>query len=138
MVRVRSHGAALNSFTDVDYDAAIDAMHHIASLSSIGIACRRHGAGKEFVPPSARPNKIATMVSSPVSPHQGHFSYVNEFEERDLYTADDHDDTRRFAQHPVNDRYRISNYVDSSFAADHLMRSVTGSVSLLNGGPMEW
>jgi len=138
MVRVRSHGAALNSFTDIDYDAAIDTMHHIASLSSIGIVYRRHGAGKEFVPPSARPNKIVTMVSPPVSPHQGHFSYINEFEERDLYTADDHDDTRRFAQYPINDRYRISNYVDSSFAADHLMRSVTGSVTLLNGGPMEF
>ena len=113
-------------------------MHAVAALSHLGIVYRRGGAKHVFVPPAARPGKTIKLKSPPLAPHAGHFEAVNEFEERDLYTADDVLAESQFAQYPVNERYVITQYTDSAFAVDTLMRSVTGAITLVNGGPLLW
>ena len=138
IIRVKSHSAFLNSYTEREYDDAIHTMHAVASLSPLGIVYRHGGAKHIFVPPAARPGKIIKLQSPPLAPHAGHFEAVNEFEERDLYTADDVIAESRYAQYPVNPRYVISQYTDSAFAVDTLMRSVTGAITLVNGGPLLW
>jgi len=138
LTRVKSHSAFLNDYTEADYDDAIATMHKIAELAPIGIVYRRGGAAKTFVPPAARPGKIVKVSNREPAPHAGHFEAVNEFEEKDLYTSDDAEAESRYAQYPVNARYKITQYTDSAFAVDTLMRSVTGAVTLLNGGPVLW
>ena len=61
---------------------------------------------------------------------------VGEFEQRDLCTGDD--DPHDFGSCPVNTRHSITQCVDSSFAVDPEMRSITGAVTLLCGGPILW
>ena len=63
---------------------------------------------------------------------------IDNFETQDLYTADDYDDSLRFGEYPVNDRYRISGYCDSAFGVDDKMRSMSGLLVLINGGPLDW
>ena len=63
---------------------------------------------------------------------------INEFEANDVYTADDHEDTSAYAVYPENPRYKLTQYVDAAFAVDLKMRSVTGAITLLNGGPIDW
>jgi len=136
MIKVKSHGPRLNDFTTTDYDDAIVTMHSVAKRADIGIVYRHGGAAKVFVPPSSRPGKIVNVSSPERAPHSGHYEMVDEFEERDLYTGDD--EPHEFGSCPVNTRYSITQYVDSSFAVDPEMRSITGAVTLLCGGPMLW
>jgi hypothetical protein len=138
LIRVKTHGAHLNNFTEVEYDHAIQSMHIIAALAPYGIVYRRGGADKVCIPPDARPDKIVDVSSPALTPHRGHYDMINEFEQNDLYTGDDYDPARRFAVYPVNPRYTITQYVDSSFAQDPLNRSVTGALTLVNGGPLIW
>jgi len=141
IVRVKSHGPFLNNYTESDYDDAIATMHTIAKLAPLGIVYRQGGAGKEFVPPSARPGKTVNVSSPPLSPHRGHRDMIDDFEKRDLYLEEDYTaDTEAsdYGDYPVADNYRLIAYVDSAFAVDALMRSVSGCVVLLNGGPIIW
>jgi len=138
IVRVKSHGPRLNDFMESDYDDAIHTMHEIAKLANMGIVYRRGGATRAFTPPAQRPGKTVNVTSPPLAPHQGHHELIDEFEEKDLYTADDYDYDRSFPDYPVNHRYVLSQYVDSAFAVDSLCRSITGCVTLCNGGPLDW
>jgi hypothetical protein len=113
LIRVKSHSAFLNDYTESDYDDAIATMHKIAELAPIGIVYRRGGAAKVFVPPAARPGKIVRVSNREPAPHAGHYEAVNEFEEKDLYTSDDAEAESRYAQYPVNARYKITQYTDS-------------------------
>ena len=76
IIRVKSHSAFLNSYTEREYDDAIHTMHAVAALSHLGIVYRRDGAKHIFVPPAARPGKIIKLKSPPLAPHAGHFFAV--------------------------------------------------------------
>ena len=132
MIKVKSHGPRLNNFTTTDYDDAIVTMHSVATRADIGIVYRHGGAARVFVSPSSRPDKTVNVSSPARAPHSGHYEMVDEFEQRDLYTGDD--EPHDFGSCPVNTRYSITQYVDSSFAVDPEMRSITGAVTLLCGG----
>jgi hypothetical protein len=113
-------------------------MHIIAALSHLGIIYRRGGAAHVFIPPMARPDKIVNLSSPKPAPHNGHYEMIDDFERSDLYTGDDYDADDSYAEYPVNDRYKLTQYVDAAFAVDPLMRSITGAITLLNGGPITW
>ena len=136
LIRVKSHAPKLNDFTAHDYDDAIATMHAIAKLQDNGIVYRHGGAGKEFVPPSHRPDKIVNVSSPPLAPHLGHEEMINEFEESDIYTGDE--DPTAYGTYPINSHYCLTTYVDAAFAVDRLMRSISGAVILLNGRPLDW
>jgi len=138
IIRVKSHSAFLNTYTALEYDDAVATMHKVAALAPLGIVYRRGGAAHIFVPPAARPGKTLKLSSPSPAPHAGHYEAVNEFEERDLYTDEDVMAESRYAKYPVNDRYVITQHADSAFAVDTLMRSITGAITLVNGGPVLW
>jgi hypothetical protein len=139
ITRVKSHSAFLNTYTAlVGCDNAIATMQKVAALASLGIVHRRGGADHIFVPPAARPGKTLKLSSPSPAPRASHYEAVNEFEERDLCTDEDVMAESRRAKHPVNDRCVITQHTDSALAVGTFMRSITGAIALVNGGPVLW
>jgi hypothetical protein len=141
LLRVKDLARKSNSFDGSDYALALKPLHRISTRQTSGIVISRGAAGKELVPSSVRSQSDPVPVSDAaddldatgtfiIADSQNELVYKSMLHSRALpegvmdYTAVDPDgiDLIRVLL-PVNDRYRLLAYGDTSFAVGEFKQS---------------
>jgi hypothetical protein len=163
LLRTKDLARLSNSYTEVDYNAALKVLQRIYVRRRHGIVIVRHAAGREFIPSSVRPipdlNECDAsgendILALPIYHDTGIgiLEMDNELTKNSLCrgkalfsnaisTYSVHDEERLDIQRvslPTNPRYSLLAYGDASFAVGELKQSVTGYVIYLNGVPLLW
>ena len=158
LLRVKDLARRSNSYTEKDFQDALEVLARIDKRKHHGIVIFRSAAGKEICPASSREGLIdlpslSDDIGIAICPDD------NELRQKSLcqastlgripvssmtnqtfqYTVDDASelDIPRVVL-AINDRYNLIVYGDASFAIGDTKQSVSGFVVYLNGTPLLW
>jgi hypothetical protein len=158
LLRVKDLARRSNSYTEKDFQDALDVLARLDKRKHQGIVIFRSAAGKEICPASSReelielpslPDDIGIAISSDDNELRqkslchaadlGRISASSVTDPKIQYTVDDASelDIPRIVL-AVNDRYNLVVYGDASFAVGDTKQSVSGFVVYLNGTPLLW